>query len=435
MSDPFCPQVDPAGTPFAALEPGRLRRERTSLKWTRYPDDVLPLFVAEMDFTVDPAITRAIVERVEASDFGYLDSAGPLAPAFAEFARDRWGWRIDPAHVHLATDVSAGIVEALRLVLPATGARVAITTPVYPSFFEMLEELPVEIVQIPLAVHDDADADEGPRVGLDLPALEAAFADGLDALLLCNPHNPHGLLHSAEALTEVARLAAEHDVFVVSDEIHAPLTHRGKTFTPFAPLAAAAGALAVTTTSASKGWNLAGAKCSVVVAADQRSNALLLRLPPEVACRASILGLHANVAAFRDARDWLDRAIAQIEANDGLLAELVADRLPGVRYTRPEAGYLAWLDFRDAGIGDDPHRRILAEAKVALGRGPSFGLGGEGHVRVNLACAPATLREAVERIAAILPPAAATDTAASRADAGAGARGTVTPAPRRESDR
>lgn len=398
--------TDPGGVPFAELDPALLRTQRTSLKWTRYPADVLPLFVAEMDFAVAPVVQQALIDRVLASDTGYLDGPGPLAPAFADFARDRWGWEVPHDHVHIATDVATGIVESLRLFRPA-GGRIALPTPVYPSFFEMLDEVPFEVVEIPLMSTGTAPAggSESPEARLDLAGIERLFASdpGIDAFLLCSPHNPHGLIHSAEELAELARLAAQYDVFVVSDEIHAPLAHAGQTFTPFAPLAAAAGALSVTTTSASKGWNLAGTKCSVIVAADARANETLRRLPPEVACRSSILGLHASVAAFVDGRDWLDRAIAQFEANDRLLAELVRDRLPGVRRTRPRAGYLAWLDFRDAGLGDDPSRRILFDARVALNNGASFGEGGSGHARLNLACAPDTIREAVDRIARILP--------------------------------
>ncbi|WP_449281026.1 MalY/PatB family protein [Leucobacter sp.] len=398
--------TDPGGVPFAELDPALLRTQRTSLKWTRYPADVLPLFVAEMDFAVAPVVQQALIDRVLASDTGYLDGPGPLAPAFAGFARDRWGWEVPHDHVHLATDVATGIVESLRLFRPA-GGRIALPTPVYPSFFEILDEVPFEVVQIPLVstATDPVERTESPEARLDLDRIERLFASdpGVDAFLLCSPHNPHGLIHSADELAVLARLAAQYDVFVVSDEIHAPLAHVGQAFTPFAPLAAAAGALSVTTTSASKGWNLAGTKCSVIVAADARANEILRRLPPEVACRSSILGLHASVAALVDGRDWLDRAIAQFEANDRLLGELVRDRLPGVRRTRPRAGYLAWLDFRDAGLGDDPSRRILFDARVALNNGASFGEGGSGHARLNLACAPDTIREAVDRIARILP--------------------------------
>ena len=394
-------RVDPGGVPFRKLDPAKLRSERTSIKWTRFPQDVLPLFVAEMDFAVAPEIRRALIERIEASDIGYLDGPGPLAPAFAGFASERWGWDVPESFVHLATDVATGIVESLRLFRPE-GGRLAIPTPTYPGFFEMLSELHFETVELVLR---EAHGAEGTAWGLDLAAIEQEFASdaGIDAFLLCNPHNPHGIAFEAHELRELARLAAKYDVFVISDEIHAPLTHAGVEFTPFAPIAHAAGAVSVTTTSASKGWNIAGGKCSVIVAADDRANATLQELPPEVVTRTSILGLHASVAAFSDSREWLDRTIAQVEANDALLADLVEAHLPGVVHTRPRASYLAWLDFRATGLADDPFAHILNNARVALNNGAHFGAGGAGHVRLNLACAPETIREAVRRIAAILP--------------------------------
>src|SRR5690606_915835 len=162
------------------IDPARLRTERTSVKWTRYGEDVLPLFVAEMDFTVAPAIKRTLIERIEASDTGYLDSPGPLAPAFSDFARDRWGWEVQHDRVHLATDVATGVVEALRVGAPG-GTRLALAVPTYPGFFEMLEELPFEVVEIPLS-DDDGSA------RLDLAAIEREFRspEGIDAFILCN---------------------------------------------------------------------------------------------------------------------------------------------------------------------------------------------------------------------------------------------------------
>ena len=402
------PTTDPSGVPFESLTPARLRRERSSLKWTRFGEDVLPMFVAEMDFAVAPEIKRALIERIEASDIGYLDGPGPLAPAFSSFAQARWGWEVPTSHVHLATDVATGVVESLRVFRPA-GGRLALSTPTYPGFFEMLAELNFETVEIELR---EADPGTNTPGGLDLAAIEREFASdaGIDAFILCNPHNPHGIAFTAAELRELAALATRYDVFVVSDEIHAPLTHAGVTFTPFAPIAAAARTLSVTTTSASKGWNIPGVKCSVIVAADERANTILRTLPPEVVTRTSILGLHASVAAFSEAREWLDRTIAQVTANDELLADLIARHLPGVRHTRPRASYLAWLDFTEAGLGDDPFQRILTEAKVALNDGRHFGAGGAGHARLNLACAPETIREAVRRIASILPSSATAET-------------------------
>ncbi|GAA4680134.1 MalY/PatB family protein [Frondihabitans cladoniiphilus] len=391
---------------FTAEEVENIRNDRTSIKWTRYAPEVLPLFVAEMDYGVAEPIKEAIIARVRSSDLGYLDGPGPLAPAFADFALDRWGWRIDPARIHIATDVSVGIVETLRLELAvlkarAEGAetrpeaRVVITPPVYPPFFELVEEAQGDIVEVPLR-------ETFGRWSLDLEGLERAFADGVGIFLLCNPHNPLGLVHPRSVLEKLAELAARYDVLVVSDEIHGPLTHPGVTFEPFAPIAEAAGARSVCVTSASKGWNLAGVKCSVMVAGDDRTAALLDTLNEEVACRASILGLHANVAAL-SCTDWLDDAVVKVAANASLLGALLAENLPGVVYHRPRAGYLAWLDFRGLGLGDDPAVSLRENAYVALNSGLSFGREGRGFARLNLACDPATLREAVLRIASVFP--------------------------------
>lgn len=383
--------VDPAGVPWSSIAPEVLRPKRTSVKWRRYEADVLPMFVAEMDFAIAAEVRDALVRAVEASDIGYVLSSGELAPAFSSFVADRWGWQVSPGHVHLATDVATGVVEALRVLRPE-GGRLVLPTPVYPGFFEMLEELNFEIVEVELEAG-------GAGAALDLAAIEREFAAGANAFLMSNPHNPHGIAFGAAELRALAELAAKYGVAVVSDEIHAPLTHSTAVFTPFAPLAAEAGALAVTTTSASKGWNIAGAKCAMIIAADERANQVLKHLPPEVITRTSILGLHASVAAFTDGRAWLDRAVAQIEANQALFDALVTERIPSIRYTPGHAGYVAWIDLRESGLGERPVKRILTEARVALNDGYHFGAGGAGFARINLAAAPDTIVRGVDRIA------------------------------------
>lgn len=368
-----------------------LRSSRSSLKWTRYPQGVLPLFVAEMDYPVSERIRQAIIERVQTSDLGYIDSAGPLADAFAQFADRRWGWRVDPATVRVATDVSVGIVECLRYGVEP-GSPVVVTSPVYPPFFELVDEARLPLVDVPML-----ETLAGWK--LDLDAIEQAFIAGARAILLCNPHNPLGFPHDRESLADLAMLAARYDVLVVADEVHAPLTYHGAVFTPFVPVAIEVGARAVAVTSASKGWNMAGMKCAVMVPSDARALAMLEALPQEVASRTSILGLHANVAAYGD-EVWLDATISRIMHNDQLLAGLLSRRLPLVRYRRPTATYLGWLDFRDLGFGLDPAERVLEEARVALNSGPAFGAAGRGHARINFACDPSVLEEAVQRMAA-----------------------------------
>ena len=162
----------------------RLRAERGSIKWRRYAPDVLPLFVAEMDFEPSSAVVDSVSSALAAGDTGYLDGPGPLAPAFAGFARRSWGWHIDPDRVHLATDVTVGIVETLRLLVPPVGGRIVLTPPVYAPFYEMVGEVHARPVEVPLL--------EASGWALDLAGIERAFANGADALLLCNHRQPKG---------------------------------------------------------------------------------------------------------------------------------------------------------------------------------------------------------------------------------------------------
>jgi cystathionine beta-lyase len=366
-------------------------RKRTSEKWVAYPADVLPLFVAEMDYPLAPVVADALIDRVRASDTGYVASPLPAATAFAGFASRRWGWEVDPTGILTTTDVSVGIVETLRQVL-SPGDGVVVMPPVYPPFFEMVPEAGGRVVAVPLV-------DDGTSWSIDLDGVEEALSAGARAILLCNPHNPLGLVHSAESLEALAELAARFDATVVSDEVHSPLTHSGVTFTPFLSVSDAAREHGMTIVAASKAFNLAGAKCALIVAASARSRAILDGMDEEVMWRTSILGLHATVAAFEHGDDWLDGAIAAIEGNRDMLGHLLAMQLPDVGYRPPAAGYLAWLDFRALEWGEDPSIRALSDARVALNAGPTFGPQGTGFARLNFACGPEVLMEAVVRLA------------------------------------
>ena len=366
-------------------------RARTSEKWVRYPADVLPLFVAEMDYPLAPVVADAMAERIRLSDTGYVASPLPVGEAFAGFASRRWSWRVDPTSVRTTTDVSVCIVETLRSAI-RPGDGVVINPPVYPPFFHLVTEAGGSVVEVPLL-------DDGARYSLDLAGIEAAFAAGARALLLCNPQNPIGVVHSAASLASVAELAARYGVTVVSDEIHGLLTHSTATFTPFLSVSDAARENGIAVTSASKAFNLAGVKCALMVAASDRSLALLDRMSEEVLWRTSILGLHASVAAFTHADSWLDGTIAAIKASKLLLGQLLESELPAVGFRPPDATYLAWLDFRALEWGDDPSIRAL-DARVALNPGPEFGTQGRGFARLNFACSPEVLTEAIRRLAA-----------------------------------
>ena len=382
-------------------DPLTLLRTRTSAKWRSYPDDVLPMFVAETDFPLAEPIALALHDAIDRSDTGYIAPNNGLGGAFSAFALARWGWRVDPQQVVSTTDVSVGIVETFRRAI-SPGDGVVITPPVYPPFFDLVPEGGGTIVEVPM-LHSGAaygDAVAGAGWALDLDGLERAFAAGARAFLLCNPHNPLGHPQALEDLIAVADLAARYDVTVISDEVHAPLTHSDGTFIPFLSVSPEAAEHGVAVTSASKAWNLAGLKCAVMVTASERMRQLVAGMPEEVTTRTSQLGLIANIAAFTEGVPWLDDELAALESNRALLAELLDAELPGVRYEQPRASYLAWLDFRGLGWGEDPAQVALDRAKVALIAGLDFGSPGRGFARLNFGCSPDVLTETVSRLAA-----------------------------------
>jgi cysteine-S-conjugate beta-lyase len=367
-------------------------RERRSVKWRSFPPDVLPLTVAELDCTLAEPVTAVLRAAVERGDTGYSAAVPELGRAVAGFAGRRWDWAVDPGAVTALTDVGVAVVELLR-VLGRPGDPVVISPPVYPPFFDWPAEARLRAHEVPL--RRDAD---GYR--LDLDGLAAAFAQHPAAYLLCNPHNPVGRVHTAAELTELVRLATAHRVPIISDEIHAPLVLPGAEFTPLLTLPGAA-AVAVSVVSASKAWNLAGLKCAAVVTAAPAMAAVVDRLPPDARWRVGHLGVLAAVAAFTGGEPWLDALLTALDTRRAELGALLAERVPRVRWTPPEATYLAWLDCTALGAGDEPWRRFAEDGKVALERGLRFGAAGAGHVRLNFGTTPAVLADAVTRMATV----------------------------------
>lgn len=370
-------------------------RERTSAKWRTYPQDVLPLFVAETDFALAPEVEAALQCAVSIGDTGYVAGETPLPEVFAAFAARRYGWHVDASRVRTTADVSMGIVELLRaLIVP--GDRVIVNPPVYPPFYDVVSEARGVVTRVPLR-------DTGDGWELDLAGIEAELADGARAILLCNPHNPTGTVHSRPSLSALAELAARFGAVVISDEIHAPLAQPAAGFTPFLAAGDAASAVGYVVTSASKAFNLAGLKCALMIAGSDETAAVFRTLPDEVFWRTGQFGLLAAVAAFRPESDsWLDSLLSTLDENRRLVAELLATHVPSARYRIPDAGYLAWIDLSDAGLGENPSRAILRDAKVALHFGPAFGAEGAGHVRLNFGTSPEIITEAITRIGRML---------------------------------
>jgi cystathionine beta-lyase len=373
-------------TPFDDLSLDTLRQRRSE-KWRRYPPDVLPAWVAELDFALAPPVGRALLEALERDDTGYAN-AGGLPETFASFAAARWGWQVDPQRTLLVGDIMSGVAELLRA-LTAPDDRVVVNPPVYPPFFNVTRQVGREVVEAPLTSDGR----------LDLDALAATFAAGAGCYLLCSPHNPTGTVHTRDELAAVAELASAHGVLVLSDEVHAPMTLPGATHVPYLERGTENGIALV---SASKAWNLAGLKCALAVAGSERMAAELGRVPEHVRYHVGHFGVIGGIAAFAEGGEWLDELVEHLDRQRNRLADLLAAELPDVRVVRPEAGYLAWLDCRALGLGDDPSEVFLERGRVALSSGPSFGAEGKGFARLNIGTSGALLAEAVTRMRSAL---------------------------------
>lgn len=280
-----------------------------------------------------------------------------------------------------------GIVEILDH-FTEPGSPVVVNPPVYPSFYEYLEWAGRPTVEALLT----------PEGRLDLEAVERAYtgASRPAAHLICNPHNPHGMVPTADELAALADLANRHGVLVISDEIHAPLISAPARHAPW--LTVPGGETGIVVTSASKAWNLAGLKAALAIGgADVAAN--LRRLPAQVTGGASHVGIVAHTAALTDAREWIDQVMVEIEQNRVLLASLLRDHLPEVSLAAGPATYLGWLDCRSLGL-DNPYATFLERGRVAFNPGPAFGTGGEGFVRMNLGTSPEIITDGVRRMAA-----------------------------------
>jgi cystathionine beta-lyase len=366
-------------------------RERRSAKWSRFAPDVLPAWVAEMDFPLAQPVKVALAEAVERDDAGYANPAAiGLAEALAGFLERRHGWTVDAEQVITTGDVVGGLTDLLRTLLEP-GDGVIVSPPVYHPFFSLVVDAGCSLVEVPLS---------GDR-GLDLDGIDAAFSAGARAILLCNPQNPTGAVATSSELAALADLAAAHEGWVLADEIHAPLTLPGATHVPFLTVSSAARARGIALVSASKTFNLAGLGCAQIVTADEPARSAAAELP-EGARHCGHLGAIASAAAYREGGAWLDSVIAVLAHNRELLGTLLAELLPQARWKPPAAGYLAWIDLGPYGLGADPAAPILERGRLALSSGPMFGRGGDGHVRLNAGTSPDLVRTAIERIAKTL---------------------------------
>lgn len=362
-------------------------RARSGLKWQKYPPDVLPAFVADMDFKVAPAVQAALARLVDHQDYvyGMPTDLEALYATFARWMERRHGWRPDPALTMATADVVQGIVATL-VAYSAPGDGVIVQTPAYPPFLRVVEGTARRLVENPLR--------RGDRFTLDLEGLREV-ASRARVILFCSPHNPTGRVFDNDELRQVASIAEEHDLTIVSDEIHADITYDRARHIPMETIAPER---TVTLTSATKSFNIPGARAALVhfgsAALKERFDKVF---PEHLLGRPSRFGVDATIAAWSDSEPWFDQVMRRLASNRSLVAEWAASR-KGIGHVPPEATFLAWLDCGELGLPGSPFDFFLESAKVALGDGRDFGGPGVGHVRLNFGTSKEILTEILARM-------------------------------------
>lgn len=373
------------------------------MKWTRYPDHVLPAWVAESDFATCPAVYDAITHAVKQEYFGYRGEGNLVEQALAGFTERRYGWRIDPSWVRVVPDVVKGVAVAVNELTPP-GSSVVIPVASYYPFFEVppATHRPTVLVEMLKKPHPHQPGST--EWGFDLEALEAAFADTtapqpVGSLILCNPYNPLGRAFRPEELHQIVELADRYNVRIISDEIHGPITLDGHRHTPTASISPRAAELTITVTATSKGWNTAGLHCAQMIITNPADRGIMSRVHNLSTGEASTLGMCASIAAYNHGEAWLDNELAYLSRNLDILEQRLPQALPGASFTRPEATYLVWIDVSQVpGLGANPAATLLKHTHVALSEGRTFGAPGKGHIRMNIATSPSILNEILDRL-------------------------------------
>lgn len=366
-------------------------RRALVLKWGTVPEDVLPAWVAEMDYALDPVVHEAVLRAVRDGVTGYpvFGATAGLSEAYAGFAARHYGSQVDPAWIRPVVDVTAGVRLAVDVL--SEDAPVVFLVPGYSPQLDVAELTGRQRVDVVV----DPDAE---RVEVDLDRLDALFADGARTLLLTQPHNPCGRVFTRAELESIRDVVVRHGARVVSDEIHAPLVLPGAHHTSYLDLEGTHDHTVVVV-AASKAFNTAGLRCAQLLVPDADARTRFAEAPMSRNDSWSPLGVVAAETAYRDGDPWLASLVERLDDLRALLGDLLAEHLPLVRMRPLEATYLAWLDVRAYGH-DDPAEVALERGRVKLGPGHEYAPGLTGHVRLNLATSPQRLTEIVRRLGA-----------------------------------
>ena len=362
------------------------RRDGDSLKWNKYAGrDVLPLWVADMDFAAPPAVLAALERRIGQGCLGYPVATPALVETVIAYLKNEYGWRVEPEWLIWLP----GIVTGLNVACRAVDGDVITATPVYPPFLTAPGLSGKKLAAVPLALSNN-------RWGWDFVAMEAALTPETRLLLLCHPHNPVGRVWSAEELAALSAFCRRHDLIVCSDEIHCGLIlDRDKKHRPMAMVDQEIAERCITLMAPSKSHNIPGLCCSFGVISNAALRRRVTGVMRGIVADVNVLGLVAAEAAYRDCEDWRAALLEVLRRNRDLVQAAVAD-MPGLSMAPTEATYLAWIDARGLGVANPA--QFFEEAGVGLSNGADFGL--PGWVRLNFGCPKATLEEALKRMKA-----------------------------------
>ena len=366
------------------------RRGTGSVKWKRYPDDVLPMWVADMDFPVAPGIVEAMRRRLDHPIFGYGVREEALKERIVAHLMEKFAWRTTPDDIVLLP----GVVSGVNMALTATtkpGDGVLVQTPVYPPILSAPNYWGLNRIELELTPGSDD------TYTVDLDAFRAKAAQA-KAFLLCNPHNPVGKVFTRPELEAMAAACLDAGAVIVSDEIHCDFVFDGRTHIPIAALDEAIADRCITLMAPSKTYNIAGMKTSFAVVRNPELRAAFLAGKLGLVDTMNVLGFEAALASFTEGAEWLGELMTYLQANRDYLMDAVRTRLPGLSMRNPEGTFLAWIDCSGCRIDGEPHQFFIDHAKVAMNRGTDFGAPGADFVRLNFGCPRSTLEEGIRRI-------------------------------------
>lgn len=366
------------------------RTASDSRKWRKYSGrDILPLWVADMDFAASPAIIAALHRRVNHGVFGYGGALPSLTESVVDYCASHYNWKIDPASIVWLP----GLVTGLNLAAGAIGEKgdaVITATPIYPPFMSAPRNMGRETIAVPLAVRPDG------RYEFDWVAMERAVTPRTRVFFLCSPHNPVGRVFTRAELEQVAAFCERHNLVLVSDDIHCDLILNGLPHIPVASLSAATAARTITLLAPSKTYNIPGLACSLAIIPDAKLRQQFVRAMAGIVPEMSVLGYAACEAAFRDSEPWRQALLAYLRGNRDLIASFLRDHLPAIKLTPCEATYLAWLDVSALKL-DNPGQ-FFEQHGVGLADGAQYGAPHGRFVRLNFGCPRPTLTEALARM-------------------------------------